>query len=356
MSEPRLTPRHLNRALLARQLLLERTAMSLTDALEQVGGLQTQYAPAGYIGLWSRLERFDRQALTRALEERRAIQATLMRATIHTVSAADYWPMTVGQRRVRREWFANVGRGAIAALDMDAAAAATREELADGPLRMNELTDRLVARGFDAQAAKWVGMWVDLVRVPPSGTWERRRADLYGLAEDWLPRGAEVTEDEGIELLIRRYLGAFGPAPLKDVASWMGLNVGQMKHVADALELRDVRDADGKRLFDLPDAALPDPDTPAPPRFLPVWDAMLLVHARRTLVLPEEYRPRIFNTKTPHSFNTFLLNGQVAGTWRFEEEEIRLSPFRKLKPAERTALEGEAHRLADFHRSSTRVR
>ncbi len=356
MSEPRLTPRHLNRALLARQLLLERTAMSLTDALEQVGGLQTQYAPAGYIGLWSRLERFDRQALTRALEERRAIQATLMRATIHTVSAADYWPMTVGQRRVRREWFANVGRGAIAALDMDAAAAATREELADGPLRMNELTDRLVARGFDAQAAKWVGMWVDLVRVPPSGTWERRRADLYGLAEDWLPRGAEVTEDEGIELLIRRYLGAFGPAPLKDVASWMALNVGQMKHVADALELRDVRDADGKRLFDLPDAALPDPDTPAPPRFLPVWDAMLLVHARRTLVLPEEYRPRIFNTKTPHSFNTFLLDGQVAGTWRFEEEEIRLSPFRKLKPAERTALEGEAHRLADFHRSSTRVR
>jgi hypothetical protein len=233
---------------------------------------------------------------------------------------------------------------------MDAAAAATREELAGGPLRMNELTDRLVARGFDAQAAKWVGMWIDLVRVPPSGTWERRRADLYGLAEAWLPQRGEVTEDEGIELLIRRYLGAFGPAPLKDVASWMGLNVGQMKHVADRIELRDVRDAAGKRLFDLPDAALPDPDTPAPPRFIPVWDAMLLVHARRTEVLPEQYRPRIFNTRAPHSFNTFLLDGQVAGTWRYEDDEVRLSPFRRLRPAERTALEEEAQRLADLHR------
>jgi len=350
VTEGRLTGRHLNRALLARQLLLDRSSMSLTDALEQVGGLQTQYAPAGYIGLWSRLRTFERPVLTRALEARRAIQATIMRATIHTVSAADYWPMTVGQRRVRREWFANVGRGAMAALDMDAAAAATREELADGPLRMNELTDRLVARGFDAQATKWVGMWIDLVRVPPSGTWERRRADLYGLAAAWLPQRGEVTEDEGIELLIRRYLGAFGPAPLKDVASWMGLNVGQMKHVADRIELRDVRDAAGKRLFDLPDAALPDPDTPAPPRFIPVWDAMLLVHARRTEVLPEQYRPRIFNTRAPHSFNTFLLDGQVAGTWRYEDDEVRLSPFRRLKPAERTALEEEAQRLADLHR------
>ena len=350
MSESRLSPRHLNRALLTRQLLLERATMSLTDALERVGGLQTQYAPAGYIGLWSRLEAFERPMLTRALEERHVIQATLMRATIHTVSAADYWPMTVGQRRVRREWFSNVGRGAIAALDMDAAAAATREELADGPLRMNDLTDRLVARGFDAQAAKWVGMWVDLVRVPPSGTWERRRADLYGLADVWLPPSRDVTEDEGIELLIRRYLGGFGPAPLKDVASWMGLNVGQMKHVADRMELRDVRDEAGKRLFDLPDAPLPDADTPAPPRFIPVWDTMLLVHARRTAVLPEEYRPRIFNTKTPHSFNTFLLDGQVAGTWRFEEDEIQLTPFRTLGPEERTALEDEAHRLAAFHR------
>ena len=349
MAEPVLTQRALNRALLARQLLLERSRLSLTDALEQVGGLQTQYAPAGYIGLWSRLRDFTRPMLTKALEERRAVQATIMRATIHTVSAADYWPMTAGVRRVRREWFANVGRGAIAALDMDAAAAATREELADGPLRFTDLSERLVARGFDPQAAKWVGMWLDLVRVPPSGTWERRRADLYGLAETWIPHADSVTEDEGLEHLIRRYLGAFGPASLKDVASWMGLKVGQMRHVADGMELRSFRDEGGGRLLDLPDAPLPVPDTPAPVRFLPVWDAMLLVHARRTQILPEEHRPRIFSTKTPHSFNTFLVDGRVAGTWRHEEGRIELTPFETLAPQAGQALDEEAHRLAILH-------
>ena len=351
MAEPILTERALNRALLARQLLLERSTTSLTDALERVGGLQTQYAPAGYIGLWTRLEGFERPMLTRALEERRAVQATMMRATIHVVSAADYWPMTAGVRRVRREWFANVGRGAIAAQDMDAAAAAAREELADGALRFTELSERLVMRGFDSQAAKWVGMWLDLVRVPPYGTWERRRADLYGLAETWVPvpGPGDVTEGEGIELLIRRYLGAFGPAALKDIASWMGLNIGQMRHVADAMELRGFRDEGGKPLVDLPGAPLPDPETPAPVRFLPVWDASLLVHARRTQILPEAHRPRIFSTKTPHSVNTFLVDGQVAGSWRFEEGRIELAPFEPLATADRDALEKEAVGLAALH-------
>jgi hypothetical protein len=349
MAEPILTQRALNRALLARQLLLERSTTSLTDALERVGGLQTQYAPAGYIGLWTRLVGFERPMLTKALEERRAIQATMMRATIHVVSAADYWPMTAGVRRVRREWFANVGRGAIAALDMDAAAAAAREELSAGALRFTELSERLVARGFDSQAAKWVGMWLDLVRVPPYGTWERRRADLYGLAETWVPGDGDVTEDEGIELLIRRYLGAFGPAALKDIASWMGLNVGQIRHVADAMELRGFRDEAGKPLVDLPGAPLPNPETSAPVRFLPVWDASLLVHARRTQILPEAHRPRIFNTKTPHSVNTFLLDGQVAGSWRFEEGRIELAPFEPLAEADRDALEEEAVGLAALH-------
>jgi hypothetical protein len=349
MGEATLGRRTLNRALLARQLLLARSTIALTDALEQVGGLQTQYAPAGYIGLWSRLVGFERPLLTAALERRRAIQATIMRATIHTVSASDYWPMTAGVRRIRREWFAGAGRREIASLDMDAAADATREELADGPLSMKELTARLEARGIPSVAAKWVGMWVDLVRVPPSGTWERRRADLYGLAETWLPPAGQVSQAEGMELLIRRYLGGFGPAPLRDIASWMGVKVGQMREVADRMELRTLRDEAGKPLLDLPDAPLPEPETPAPPRFLPVWDATLLVHARRTQILPEEYRPRVFNTRTPHSVNTFLLDGEVAGSWRHSDGEIRLAPFRPLTPAERAGLEDEAHRLATFH-------
>ncbi len=342
-----LTTRHLNRALLARQLLLERSTLSLTSVMEHMGGIQMQYAPAGYIGLWSRMRDFERPMLTRALEERTAVQGTMMRGTIHTVSAADYWPMMAGVGRISREWFTKQVR-AMAETDMVAAASAVREELADGPLRITELSRRLETRGFPPRAAAWASWWVELVRIPPSGTWERRRADLYELADQWLPR-VQMSEDDGIEHLIGRYLGAFGPAPVKDIASWMGLNVTQMRHVVERRELRQFSDEGDRPLLDLPDAAIPDPDAPAPVRFVAVWDAMLLVHARRTQVLPEEYRPLIFNTKTPHSHNTFLIDGQVAGTWRFEAGEVQLTPLRKLSTDEQLGLDEEAHGLAAFH-------
>jgi hypothetical protein len=349
LAERILTQRALNRALLARQLLLERSPLGMAEVMEQMGGIQTQYAPAGYIGLWSRMRNFERPMLTQALEERTAIQATIMRATIHTVSAADYWPMEIGVRRIRREWFEAVSRRQVDRFDADSVADAVRQELADGPLAMREMTARLVARGFPADAARWAGIYVDLVRVPPSGTWERRRADLYGLADAWIGPQPDMSEADGMELLMRRRLGGFGPATLQDVASWMGMNVGQMRGVAERMELRPFRGEDGAALVDLPDAPLPDPETSAPVRFLAVWDAALLVHARRTLVLPEELRPQIFNTKTPHSHNTFLLDGQVAGTWRHEDGEIRLSPLRPLSAADRRELEKEADRLAAFH-------
>jgi hypothetical protein len=344
-----LSQRRLNRALLARQLLLRRSGSSLTDVLEQMGGLQAQYAPSGYIGLWSRVAGFERQVLTRALEQRTAIQATLLRATIHIVSAADYWPLTAAIRRTRREWFERVSRREIEKLDMARAAAAVREELAAGPLRMTELTARLVARGYPQRAAGWAGAYVDLVRVPPSGTWERRRADLYALAEDWLPVRSRVSEEEGMELVIRRYLGAFGPAPLADVANWAGLTPASLKPLVGRLELRQLRDEKGRDLLDLPEAPLPPEDTPAPARFLPTWDASLLVHARRTQILPEAYRPLVFNTKTPHSVPTFLIDGQVAGSWRHEKGRVELKPFAPLDRAARRELEEEAHALASFH-------
>jgi hypothetical protein len=349
VSDPILSSRSLNRTLLARQHLLERATSDFIGVMEEMGGVQTQSAPSGYIGLWSRTRAFERPMLTRALEERRAIQGTIMRATIHTVSAADYWPMTVGVRRVRREWFERVSRRDLERLDTDAVARSVREELAAGPLPMRTLTERMVARGFPPEAARWAGTWVDLVRVPPSGTWERRRADLYGLAETWLPPDGEVTEEAGIAHLVRRYLGGFGPAPLRDIASWMGVKVGDVRPVVDGMELRTYRDEDGGDLLDLPDMPVADEAAPAPPRFLPVWDATLLVHARRTQILPEAYRPLIFNTRTPQSVNTFLLDGQVAGTWRFADGEVELSPQRDVRPDERAGLEEEAHRLAAFH-------
>ena len=192
------------------------------------------------------------------------------------------------------------------------------------------------------------GLALDLVRVPPSGTWERRRADIYALAEDWVgPPSA--TAAQGVELLVRRYLQGFGPASAKDIAGWAGLNVATIRPALDSLSLRRFRDEQGKELVDLPRAPLPDPETPAPARFLPVWDATLLVHARRTGILPEQHRARIFNVKNPQSVNTFLVDGQVAGTWRYEQGRIELEPFGRLPKQARAELNEEAERLAAFH-------
>jgi DNA glycosylase AlkZ-like len=345
-----LSTRELNRALLARQLLLERSPLPLARALEQVAGLQTQYAPSGYVGLWSRLRDFRREALTRALERRQAVQGTLMRSTIHTVSAADYPRFSVAVAAVRRAWWSRVQGHQAEDLDMEAVAAFLRRQLADGPRRQAELTSLLAAEGFPKVAWSGAGLWVDLVRVPPSGTWERRRADLYGLADDWL-EPADVTEAEGLDHLVGRYLGGFGPASANDVASWAGLPVSRVRPVVERLGSRRYRDEQGGELFDLPGAPLPDPDTPAPVRFLGTWEAALLVHARRTQVLPERYRGRVFNTKTPHSFPTFLVDGAVAGTWRHDNGRVRLDPFGPLPRPVRRQLDDEAERLAALFRN-----
>ena len=331
-----LTQRELNRALLARQLLLERGRMPLPKALERVGGIQAQYAPSMYIGLWSRLEGFTRDALTRALERRSVIQATLMRHTIHLVSKADYWPLALAVREARRAHWKQAMRDAPSPQAMAGAARTLRGAL-NGSISRKEI-EALIGR----PRASGVGLWIDLVRVPPSGTWERRRADLYAAAEDWV--GPPGDGDAGAHL-VRRYLTGFGPASEKDVVSFTGLPLTEVRAILHRLELRRF---DGG-LLDLPRAPLPDPDTPAPPRFLPTWDATLLVHARRTGILPEEHRPKIFGIKTPQSFPTFLVDGQVAGTWKHEQGRIDLTPFGRLDAADRRALKEEADRLAEFH-------
>jgi hypothetical protein len=336
-----LSERDLNRALLARQLLLERARLPIPRALERMGGLQAQYAPAMYVGLWTRLDSFERDALTRALERRSVIQATLMRATIHLVSKPDYWPFAAAIRAPRRRWWERTHPDRPR--DMTAAARRLRGFLADGPRRRKEIEEFL-----GRERALGVGAYLDLVRAPPSGTWEQRRADLYAAAEDWVGPD-NVTPEEGLALLVRRYLAAFGPALKVDIADWAGIPVGEVEPALERLKLRRFRDDRGKELVDLPGAPLPDPTTPAPPRFLPVWDATLLVHCRDTAILPEEYRPVIFNVKTPHSVSTFLVDGQVAGTWRLEGRNVKLDSFAPLPRTARRDLEDEAKRLAAFH-------
>jgi winged helix DNA-binding protein len=329
-----LSQRELNRALLARQLLLDRSPAPLPRALERVAGIQAQYAPSVYFGLWSRLRDLDPAAITRGLERRTLVQATLMRSTIHLVARDDYWPLWTAIEAGRRRWWERAAR--VEEKRMRAGEERLRAALADGPLRRKAIDDLL---GKDV--ARGIGLYVPMVRVPPSGTWERRRADLYAAAEEWIGPNT-AAPDTALDLLVTRYLRAFGPATRNDVAGFAGVTVADLAPALERLELR--RFADG--LLDVPRAPLPDPGTPAPPRLIGTWDAILLVHARRTGVLAEEHRARIFSTKTPHSFPTFLVDGAVAGTWREERRRIRLEPFGRLDAADRRELEAEAERLA----------
>jgi hypothetical protein len=296
------------------------------------------------VGLWTRLAGFRRDDLTRALEDRLVVQATLMRVTIHVVSAAEYWRYTEGVREARRAWLERVDRN-MDRRGMDEAVARLREALADGPRDARDLGG--LGPGFLGR----LSVWVDLVRVPPSGTWERRRADRLALAEQWLGP-SDCSGTEGQAHLVRAYLRSFGPAPWRDIASWAGVGVAAVKAAGANLELVRYRDERGHELVDLPGAPLPDPDTPAPVRFLPHWDANLLVHARRTGLLPEEHRPRVFSSRNPFSVGTYLVDGRVVGAWSLRDGRIVLDPFEALSRRDRQAVEEEREALEAFHSRS----
>lgn len=344
-----LSERELNRAVLARQLLLERSRLSLPKALERIGGIQAQYVPSMYIGLWSRLGGFERASLTRALERRTVVQGTLLRATIHLVTPGDWWTWSAAIRESRRENWLRYHRGDPSACEMAAAARRAAPRLAEGPLERGELQE-LVGKG--PQGISGINVWLDLVRIPPSGTWERRRADLFADASEWIgpdPHPAEGAKGEATGELVRSYLRAFGPATIAEIADWAGLAIGPVKGALGSLELRRFRAEDGAELVDLPRLPIPDPETAAPPRLLPVWDATLLAHGRRGQILPERHRSKVFSTKTPQSAPTFLVDGQVAGIWRYEKGRVKLEPFGRLESSSRRALNEEVERLAAFH-------
>jgi Winged helix DNA-binding domain len=343
VAERTLTQRELNRALLARQLLLQRVSLPIPKAVERMGGIQNQHALNGYVRLHACLEGFVRDDLTRALERRTVVQATLMRATIHLVSKRDFWPLAVAIRAAQRDWWLRVRKPRPKESELEKAASEIRTLLADGPQR-HEALAKIAGRGWGM-----VGPWLELVRVPPAGTWDQRRAHLYDTAESWV--GPEnVTPDDALDHLVRRYLGAFGPAPAADIARWAHLKPRDFAPALERMRLRSFRDEQGKELLDVPRAPLPHAEIPAPVRFLPPWDATLLVHARRTGILPEQYRPLVFNTKTPHSVGTFLVDGSVAGSWRHEDGRIQTTPYGPLGRATKRELADEGDRLAELYR------
>ena len=342
-----LSTAELNRALLARQMLLERKRTPLPRALERIAGIQAQYAPSMYVGLWTRLEGFERAALDRALGRRTVVQGTLLRATIHLVSADGWWRFSTAVRRLRRERWLKARKGEPNAKQMAAGTRRLRKRLAKGPVSRDELQE-LIGQG--SRGTNGASIWTDLVRVPPSGTWERRRADLFAEAERWIGPEPGTEEAEAMVETVTSYLRGFGPATKAEIADWIGVPPTPVGTALERVELRRLRGPDGQELVDLPRAPLPDGDTPAPVRFLPVWDATLLAHARRSQILPDRHRNRVFNARTPQSVPTFTVDGAVAGSWRYEKGRVEIEPFERLDSASRRDLADEAERLEALHR------
>ena len=309
--------------------------------LERMGGMQAQYAPSMYVGLWTRLAGFERDDLTRALERRTRRPGHAACARRSTSSRArDYWPFALAVREARRAWWLRSARSRTAAR-WPRRRAAARARWPTG--RCAAPRSRRCRQGAPRAA---IGLWLDLVRVPPSGTWERRRADLYG-ARRGLDRPAETTPTRPrSSTSCAATCAASGPRRAPDVANLAGLTAATSRGARRASSCGASEGEDGDELLDLPRAPLPDPDTPAPVRFLPTWDATLLVHARRTGSCPRSTGRAIFSTKTPQSVADVprrRRRSPAPGATR--TGEIELEPFGRLDAATRRALDDEAEGL-----------
>lgn len=331
-----LTLRELNRATLARQLLLERRRLGVVAAVERVAGLQAQWAPAPYVGLWTRVEGFRREALERALLAHRIVRAVLMRGTIHLVSLADYarFGAAVGKPPWLRPDAADLGDRLHDAVRAFGSEPRTRAEISAFLLREH---------GIDLHGAEalWYALrtYARLTHAPESGLWKAPGTTRYvTIAHEQPNVGPARTE------LVRRYLAAFGPATAADVSEWSGLRVRDVEPVLAALEpLRHFRDERGRELFDVARAPLPPAETPAPIRLLPRFDNLVLSHKDRSRVMPDEYRGAVVNGGWVEA--TLLVDGIVAGTWSVESGRVRLHPFAPLPRTIRRAAEDEASRL-----------
>jgi hypothetical protein len=337
-----LTLKELNRATLARQLLLERKKVPVLAAIERLAGMQAQWPPAPYVGLWSRVAGFKRELLERAILRGDVLKPTVMRGTLHLVTTRDY-PMFWSALRDMPTWYDDAHLAhALEALEgarklaeqepLTHKAGLTYLEREHG--HSDDLQRRRIFHALRRRA--------HLLHTPDSALWTGRPTGVFHPYPEPEPMEVLAARAE----LVRRYLAAFGPSTRADIADWSGLRVADFAEALDALEpLRRVRDEKGRELLDLPRAPLPPADTPAPVRFLPKWDNTLLAHADRTRVLPEELRKTVI-AKNGDVTQTFLVDGIVAGSWTADKKgKIVLTPYAPLPRVARREVEDEAARL-----------
>ncbi|MFF5207694.1 winged helix DNA-binding domain-containing protein [Streptosporangium sp. NPDC000396] len=355
-----LSRRALNRATLDRQLLLTRARLPALDAIRHLYGMQAQAPNPPYIGLWTRLADFGHEDLARLLRERSVVRLALMRSTIHLVTAEDCLALRpLLQPMLLQSLRGGPGRN-LAGLDLDELAAAGRALVDERPLTFRELGERLRERWPEHASADLVNgvrNTVALVQVPPRGIWGVGGQSSHTSAEAWLAR--PLDERPSLEEMIRRYLAAYGPATVMDIQQWSGMT--RLGEVARGMGLRVFATEDGAELLDLPEASRPDPDTPAPVRYLSEFDNMLLSFAERTRtrIMADEYRGRVF-TVNGIIKATVLVDGFVRGMWKVARKKgeavLEVELFQPVPAGERAALEQEGMRLLEFVDSSAGVR
>jgi hypothetical protein len=349
MSHEVMTARRLNRALLARQMLLRREPISVENALERLVGMQAQVPLQPYFGLWSRVDGFRPEELAGLIESRRAVRAALMRSTIHLVTARDCLSLRplmapVLERTLRSTPF---GKGTLG-LDLDEVVAEGRSILEEGPRTLTELGKLLQDRWPEREAinlARAVHYLAPLVQIPPRGVWGKTMQATWTTAEHWL--GSELDAEPARETLVLRYLEAFGPASAADFRTWSGLN--GLSEVFERLKpgLRTFRDEEGRELLDITDGVLPDEDTLAPVRYLPEYDNVFLSHSDRSRIVSAEHRKALM-TVNGVGPGTFTVDGFIAGTWTMQREEgtarLVVQPLVRLSQPQIAELceEGEA--------------
>jgi len=355
---PVLTLRELNRAMLARQMLLERQRLDVVTAIERLAALQAQWSPSPYIALWSRLEGFERAALWSAIERKHTvIRARLMRGTLHLVSARDFYAYAVATQDLQRgAWNRlQIGRGVDPKVVARLAVARAKTPRAKEDV-LAHITKTVGKLGgpFDWLVWRFVSAHADLVSAPPGGHWEYGGTDApYVAARHWIKGGARPTEDAAIERLIRRCLAAFGPVSLADIAKFGGQVPARIRPVLARIAptLATFTDEQKRVLYDLPGSPRPDADTAAPVRFLPRYDELLIAYQHRDRVMPERYRAKIYS-KNAIVEAVLLVDGMGAGTWGYErlrgEAILRIEPFAKLSTRDRAAALDEGERLIRF--------
>jgi hypothetical protein len=352
MSETTLTRGELNRALLARHMLLAREKATPLNAVERLVGLQAQQARPPFVGLWTRLASFERDDLVRLLKARKIVRSTLMRATLHLMTAKDYVALRGAVQPCLSAGMRAVLGDRASGFEVESLLPVARGLFEERPRTFNELRAELVKRfptANDRALGYAVRTHLPLVTVPDGGDWGYRPDSDFAVAETWL--GEPVGTDEKPHALVLRYLAAFGPATAADVQTWSGL--GGLKGVLDELrpKLAVFRDERKREMFDLPKAPRPDAETPAPVRFVPEFDNLILAHADRSRVIADEWRPRVV-TKNLQVAATFLVDGFVAGTWKVavvrKVATLTVSPFAPLSAKVKEELAAEGERLVRF--------